>query len=91
MRNYIEIKSSWFQTAGDKYGWVKEGLEVYGVGVLLSKLDEFKHLVLKIDGQEYYLDTGLAKLYISKYNSIFTTNSGYKVGVVSRSLLRKLG
>ena len=91
MRNKIEIKKSWFYSAGDKYGWTKDSLDVKGVGVLMSKLHEFKHLILVIDKESYYLDCQDALNFINKYHSTFKTTVGdYMIGVVSRSVLRLL-
>ena len=86
----IKIKKYWFVSAGMKYGWVKDGLESKGVGILYSDIKNNKFLKIEIVGEEYLLDCGQAIQFIEKYKSIFIAGGSTEVGVISRSLLRQI-
>lgn len=88
----IKIKKYWFVSAGAKYGWVKEGMDCKGVGILMEILRTNKCLKIEIVGQEYLLDScDKALAFIEKYKSIFIAGGSTEVGVISRSLLRQIG
>jgi len=86
----IEIKKSWFFSAGKKYGWDKDGLEIKGIGVSMDNLRKNSHIILKIDGEQYYLLSVDALKFIETYNSIFDAK-GVELGIISKDVLQKIG
>lgn len=85
----LNIKSGWFRIAGVKFGWVKDGLDILGVGISIPSLTspDGQSLTLKIEGTLYTLDKEEALAFVEKYNSIHWTGYGNKIAVVSKSLL----
>ena len=53
----IVINKSWFYTAGDKYGWSKDGLDPRGVGIAKPYLVNNKELIIVVDDIKYQLYT----------------------------------
>ncbi len=86
----VEIKKSWFFSAGDKYNWTKDGLDVKGIGVTMDNLKKNGHIVIKVEDEQYYLLSEIALKFIEKYNSTFDAK-GVELGIISKSLLQRIG
>ena len=85
----IKIKAPFYGAGSPKqFNWVKDGYEIYGVGINLEHLRE-DELRITVEGQTYEVKTEPLREFIKKYRSIQAVkNSMVKVGVVSISLLK---
>ncbi len=52
----VKIKAP-FYGAGSKYGWVKDGYDIFGFGLKLTDLKNFQTLTIQSDGNTYTIDT----------------------------------
>lgn len=87
--NKIKIEKGWYYSAGTKFGWVKDGVTRQGVGVSKYLLQNFKELILEIEGKEYILDCERARAFINKYRSS-EDHRGNSIGIVSKDVLEKI-
>lgn len=83
----LKIAKSWFYSAGMKYGWQSDGLDVRGVGINKDVLFENESIIVEVDGVEYLLDCKQAIAFINKYKSHYTMPLGTKIGVISKDVL----
>ena len=86
----IKISKSWFYSAGDKYGWKKDGLDPRGVGIAKEHLINNKELIVVVDKIKYHLYTTVAIEAIKNYKSKMIMPGGTVVGIVPKSLLEEI-
>lgn len=87
---FVEIKKGWFRQAGVQYGWLGRGYDVLGVGLDKSFLVGAEKLLVKVAGVTYVVDTSEALDFIRENRSFYRTTTGKKIGVISKSLMKKL-
>lgn len=85
----VTIKKGWYRTAGRTYGWELSGLLPEGVGINRETLYSYDELIITVNGEKYRLDTTEAIEFIRKHGSHETMTGGTRIGIVSRSLLKK--
>ena len=85
----LKIQKGWYRSAGHKYGWTLAGFEPEGVGINRQALDAEK-LIVVVNDVEYEVDCQEAIDFVKKYKSHYTTDGGTKIGVISRSIMKKL-
>jgi len=86
----IRIEKSWYYTAGTKYGWERDGLDVNGVGVSIEALHNNDELTLEINKKDYLLRSIEAIRFIKRYRSSYRMPGGTVIGIVSKSILEEL-
>ena len=84
------IKKGWYWSAGQKYGWKKDGVDTKGVGIAKDILQNNKEIVVEVDHQEYILDCERARAFVNQYHSAQTMPGGTIIGIVSRDLFEKI-
>lgn len=86
----LEIKKSWFYTAGRKWGWEGQGFDTRGIGInkdiLFSCAKSNEGLKIRVDGKEYLVDPQAAIDFIKARKSFYKMPGGTMIGVVSKSL-----
>lgn len=85
----LEIKKSFYYSAGDKFNWSKDGYDRRGVGVERNLINNNEKLELVIDKVSYILDCLEAKKFINQYRSFYPAGYGKYIGVVSKTLLKE--
>jgi len=83
-------KGFWYGAGSPKlFNWSKDGYHQYGVGIDTSLLVIHDQLKIKVENQNYLLDTKTARDFISRYDSI-KMRKGVRLGIVSKTLLTKI-
>lgn len=85
----VNIKKSWFYSAGRTYKWVDEGYDIRGVGIEVGLIKNNSELEIVVDKVKYHLLCDDAITFIRRFNSIFNAN-GTRVAIVSKSLLKTI-
>jgi hypothetical protein len=86
----VKIKAPFYGAGSPKqFNWVKDGFDIFGVGINIKHLQEQAELEIIVEGQSYQVKTQAIKDFVVKYNSYHQVkNSLVKVGVFSVSLLK---
>jgi len=92
MGNKIKILKGWYRSAGlpTQYGWVSSGYEPEGVGINRDALMENETLTVSVNGNDYTVDTKEAIEFIRRFKSHTTMPGGTKIGVISKSIMKKI-
>lgn len=85
----IKIDKGFYWSAGTKFGWIKDGVERTGVGIHKYLLQNYKELIVEVEGKEYKVDCEKARNFINKYKSA-ETRYGTTIGIISKELLQKI-
>lgn len=85
----LKIQKGWYRSAGHKYGWVVAGYEPEGVGINRDALNADK-LIVNVNDFDYEVDCQEAIDFVKKFGSHYSTDGGTKIGVISRSIMKKL-
>lgn len=86
----IKIKAPFYGAGSpSQYNWVKDGYEIFGVGINVKDINAEKTLEVIVDGHSYVVKTDDIKTFVRKYNSVRSVkNSLVRLGVFSISLLK---
>lgn len=86
----LKIQKGWYRSAGYKYGWAAQGFEPEGVGINREALNGTETLRVIVNEQEYDVDTAEVIDFVKKWKSYYATPGGTKIGVISRSIMKKV-
>lgn len=86
----IEITKGWYFTAGRKFGWISDGLDVCGVGINSSYIENADKLMIRVQGKLYTVTSDEVRAFIQKYNSFIRMPGGSLIGVISKSILEEV-
>lgn len=86
----IKIKAPFYGAGSpSQYNWVKDGYEIFGVGINARNINAEKFLTVIVDGNSYVVKTEDVKAFVRKYNSVRPVkNSTVRLAVFSISLLK---
>lgn len=85
----LTIKKGWYRSAGIKYGWIHSGYEPEGVGINREALNGDK-LQVNVSGFSYVVDCAEAIAFVKRWKSHYKTDGGTKIGVISKSIMKKI-
>lgn len=88
----IKIKAPFYGAGSpSQYNWVKDGYDIFGIGVKLDDINKEDLLKIEVSGQTFVVKTSDIKDFVRKYNSIYNVrNSLVRLGVFSISILKGL-
>jgi len=88
----IDIKAPFYGAGSPKqFGWVKDGFNIYGIGLKVDDVNGHRDLIVGYDGNSYIIRTQDIKDFTYKYNSYYQVkNSSVRLAVFSVSLLNNL-
>jgi len=91
-RKTIEIRKYFWGAGSDKqYNWVKDGFDIWGIGVNTFYLNTYDSLDIKVDGNTYRVSTAKIKEFVDRYNSFYNIDKyGVELAVFSKSIMRKI-
>lgn len=89
----VDIKKSWFYTAGRKWGWEGVGgFDTRGVGInkdiLFSAAKKDEVIWLTVDKVDYLLNPNEAIAFIKARKSFYKMPGGTMIGVISKTLCK---
>lgn len=86
----VTIKAPFYGAGSPKqFNWVKDGYDIFGVGINIKHLKEYKELEIVVEGKPYQVKTQVIRDFVNKYNSLHKVkDSMTTVGVFSISLLK---
>lgn len=86
----IKIKAPFYGAGSpSQYNWVKDGYEIFGVGINTKHVNSETTLEVIVDTHSYVVKTEDIKAFVRKYNSVRSVkNSLVRVAVFSISLLK---
>lgn len=82
----IKIAKGWFETAGDKFDWCRDGHDIRGVGIRWGVLTTNEKLKVVVEGVTYGVRCKEAVEFVKKYKSGYTQKST-QIAVISKSIL----
>jgi hypothetical protein len=88
--NKVEIKKGWYYTAGRKFGWLNDGLDMAGVGINQSFLKDCDELHISVAGAIYRVSCEQVREFVRKYKSAERMPGGSLIGIVSKSILEEI-
>ncbi len=91
-RKTITIRKPFFGAGSLKqYGWVRDGLDIVGVGIDVDILNNYDSLDIIVDNNKYRVSTERAREFVKKYNSFYYVRNYNKIlGVISLSILKNI-
>jgi hypothetical protein len=91
-RKIIEIRKPYYGAGSEKsFGWVKDGFDIWGIGVKVEYVTGYDSLDIKLDGKIYRVSTVKIKEFVARYNSYYNIdNYGVQLAVFSKSILRNI-
>lgn len=86
----IKIKAPFYGAgSASQYNWVKDGYDIFGIGVKADDINTEDVLKIEVSGQTYVIQTKVIREFVKKYNSIFNVRKSLvRLGVFSISLLK---
>ena len=86
--NKITINKGWFRSAGYKYGWMEDGLDIRGVGINKKCILRGTKFLVEVDGIEYVVDSDEVIPVIKKYKSFMPMRGGTRLCVIPKDFLK---
>lgn len=88
----VEIRAPFYGAGSPKqFGWVKDGYDIFGIGLKLEDLLTNQWLIIKIKNDSFLLDVKEAKAFVKRYKSFYKAKNDTMLGVFSKSLLMPKG